>query len=640
MTAIAGLVAWRDPSGLEQSCQAMLAAQAAFGPHARDQCVHGTAAVGRALFRLLPEDRHDRQPLIGGGGSIALVADVRIDNREELGASFGWPRHEAGERSDSHFVLAAYEKWGEGAFNRLSGAFAVAVWDRNARRLLLARDGTGQRPLHYHAGATFFAFATMPSGLHALPEIGRAPDEEALAAIAAMVPPPVGTSYFDGIGELRSGHALIVIEQGIGARRFWEPDTTEIRLPRFEDYVDAYREKLDGAVRAQLRGADGLVAAHLSSGFDSSAVAATAARLLGGGAGKVIALTSSPRLGYDGGAPRGRIADESPVAAEVAAMHPNMEHVIVRPGSERLLDTLLNGEFIGERPHRNMCNNLWWRKLNGIAAARGARVLLTGECGNPTISHGGLLQLADLVGAGRWLRWSAEARALLGGGTVSWRGILANSAGPWMPRGLWALVSGHYLGSAALPGASPLAGREWRARFSRTSGARQKELRPPRNSRAYRLELLQGYNSGFSRKEALARWGLDERDPTADQRLIQFCLSLPPEMLLHDGVARPLARAALADRLPHAVLYSRLRGSQFMDWHEHVSAADADRLLTQLLQDAPIVAEILDVGNVRRRIAAWPSSGWQTPTAIADYRVGLLRALSAAAFAAWASKPR
>ncbi|HXU94723.1 MAG TPA: hypothetical protein VFP33_13815, partial [Gallionella sp.] len=105
------------------------------------------------------EDLAERQPLGGGGGKRVLVYDGRLDNREEIAAALG-VRLNGETVPDGHLLLAALERWGEQALPRLIGDFALALWDKENRKLLLARDQMGRRTLYYHHGGNFVAFAT------------------------------------------------------------------------------------------------------------------------------------------------------------------------------------------------------------------------------------------------------------------------------------------------------------------------------------------------------------------------------------------------------------------------------------------------------------------------------------------------
>src|SRR5688572_19589027 len=106
MTALAGLWNYGGAPEPAESCKRMLAAQAIYGPHDERRWSDGTLAMGRRLFRTLPEDIHDRQPLHGAGGRLTLVADVRLDNREDLAAALGLPADRLRGLCDAAVLLA------------------------------------------------------------------------------------------------------------------------------------------------------------------------------------------------------------------------------------------------------------------------------------------------------------------------------------------------------------------------------------------------------------------------------------------------------------------------------------------------------------------------------------------------------
>src|SRR5262245_9252955 len=155
MTALAGLWRFDDRPDASDGCARMLAVQEMYGPHHCAQWSDADVALGRRLMRVLPEDVSDRQPLIGGGGRYVLVADVRLDNRDELTEVLRIPAPQARNLCDAAILLAAIERWEEFCLKHLIGDYAFAVWDRASRRLLLARDPLGQQPLHYHRGNKF-----------------------------------------------------------------------------------------------------------------------------------------------------------------------------------------------------------------------------------------------------------------------------------------------------------------------------------------------------------------------------------------------------------------------------------------------------------------------------------------------------
>src|SRR4030095_2769911 len=113
------------------------------------------SAFGIDLFPTLPEDEFDRQPL-KAAGRFLLIADIRLDNRDDLVAELGVNGR---GKSDSELLLAAWERWQDGCLSRLIGDFAFAVWDRQQKIMTLVRDPTGQRSLFYarERGRTTFA---------------------------------------------------------------------------------------------------------------------------------------------------------------------------------------------------------------------------------------------------------------------------------------------------------------------------------------------------------------------------------------------------------------------------------------------------------------------------------------------------
>ena len=625
MSALAGVWRLDGAPGAGADCARMLAALAPYGPHAADQRNEADIALGRRLFRTLPEDRHDGGPVALPGGGW-LVADVRLDNRADLERQLAIAPERARSVADAALLAAAWVRWDQACLERLVGDYAVAVWDARRRRLALARDPFGHRPLYYHRARGLFAFASMPVGLHVLTAAPAVPDEARLAAFLALRPEEGSGAFFAGLERVEPGAVVAVDRDGLSRRRHYAPVVGTLRLAKAGDYAEALREQLDRAVGARLRGAEADVGAHLSSGWDSGAVAATAARLLAPRGGRVTAFTAAPRPGYEGPAPKGRHGDESPGAATVAALYPNMDHVVVRGDGRSPLADLDRDIALGERPALNPCNHLWVGDLNRAARARGLGVMLTGDFGNLGLTDDGLDSLAELFLGGDWGRWWGLAQAATRAGALSPAGVLAASLEPAMPAGLLAILR-------------RLAGRSAPRRGAH-SALRIQAWPPPRAARgrpagraARRLATLTHLDPAAYGKAALAGHGVDMRDPLTDRRLIEFCLSVPIDRLVAAGRLRGLARLALADRLPDAILEARTRGYQAVDWHEGLTRdlAEVKRDLERLAA-LPAAARLLDIDRLRTLVARWPTGGWQRDEVIEDYRMALLRGLAAGRF--------
>jgi asparagine synthase (glutamine-hydrolysing) len=626
MSALAALWRFDDRPDAQSGCERMLAAQQMYGLHAVNQWSNGSVALGRRLMHLLPEDRFDRQPLVGGGGSIVVVADLRLDNRDELVRALNITER-ARVLSDGDILVAALEHWDEVCLDHIVGDFAFIRWDATRRQLLLARSPLGQRPLHYHWCNRFFAASSMPKGLHALPEVPCELDQDRIIKWLALQGDVRTKTFFSGVERVEPGHLVRVTASGVVARRFWLPQRRTIVLKGPQEYAEALRERLDEAVRCRLRGARN-VAAHLSSGFDSSAVSATAARLLAPMGGKVVAFTAAPREGFAGPSPPNRIADESRLAAATAALYPNMEHVLIHSPDKSPLDDLDRCFPLFDQPMLTPCNLVWLNSINDAARERNLGVLLTGEMGNVTLSYDGIYLLPELFRRGRLLKWWRESRAVVARGSLRWRGIAALTFGPWIPGAIWSRIErafkGKYPGVADYSAIRPerLAELEIAGRRRRRDGAAHDGFQR-------RLDIICGDDYGNWNKGILAGWQVDRRDPTVDTRLIEFCLAVPTDQYQRDGVWRALPRLALSDRLPRVVLDEPRRGVQAADWHERLTAV-RDRVAGELdrIAACPAAAQVLDLQRLRTLVEKWPADGWERDDTTVIYRGGLLRALA------------
>jgi asparagine synthase (glutamine-hydrolysing) len=634
MTALAGYWSLDDRPDAGQRCARMLEAQRIYGPEAPATAIDGPIAMGLRLFAPGPGPRRPETVASGGGGTMLLVADARLDNRGELGESLGIGAAELRPLSDAALMLRALERWDEEAVGRLHGDFAFAFWDSRRRRLLLARDFLGGRPLHYSRGRGFFAFASMPKGLHTLPEIPPAPDREAVAGFLALIPEDGSETFFRGIEKVRAGEIVEVTGGGLQATRWWRPSLEPLRLKGSDEYADALREHFDRAVAVRLRGSESAVAAHLSGGLDSSSVAATAARLMAPSGGRVLAFTGVPREGYDASEVKNAFADESHHAAEVAAMYPNMDHVLVRNGGSPFanLDRMF---FLFERPFLNLCNGVWMHRILDVAQQRGHRVLLSGARGNMSFSYDGMPLLTQLLSSGRLLSLARESLALVRNGTRVGT-VAAQALGPFVPVPMWRAIGrlrgkGRRLSDYTAIG--PDAERAFRIAERGAERGLDPSYRPRRHSLETRLWALRRADTGNYNKGSLAGWGIDVRDPTADRRLIEFCLTVPMDQYLHHGIRRALARTAFADRLPARIVNERLKGYQAADWHEGLVAA-RDELGSELgrIEACEEVGGMVDHAAMRGLAEALPEGGWHKPDTTQRYRLALLRGVSAGHF--------
>src|SRR5438045_2286778 len=173
MSAIFGLANLDGQPVSVEALPAMDSALARWGPDGGGMWRKGPCALGQRLLHNTPESLFEKAPLRACGGSVALVAAARLDNRDELFRALRIPATEQATMADGGLIMRAYEKWGEETPPRLLGDWAFAAWDSEQRSLFVARDQFGHASLYYHSAPSFFAFASHYAGLMALRRVPR-----------------------------------------------------------------------------------------------------------------------------------------------------------------------------------------------------------------------------------------------------------------------------------------------------------------------------------------------------------------------------------------------------------------------------------------------------------------------------------
>jgi asparagine synthase (glutamine-hydrolysing) len=636
MTAIAGLIRFDKAPIDRATLERMVNLLQPYGRDAQHTRFEPHAAFLRTLLRITPEDSLDRQPLWHAESQTLCLFDGRLDNREELAQALGIAPAELRLMADSAVALHACLRWDAECVDRLLGDFALACWQPRVRRLWLARDPLGTRPLYWHQKAEYFAFATMPKALFAIPGVEKAICEERLHDYLCLLPMIGPESFFKDIYRVEPGQILVLDGERVSTRRYhrWDPDR-EIQLPSDDDYLEAFREQVERSVACRLR-ASGPIASHLSSGFDSSTVTALAARQLAAENKPLIAYTAVPREGFDGPVPKGRHGDESPGARAVAARFPNIEHHLIRTNGTSPIAHLDEDVLRLDRPPLNPSNRVWTTAIQTTAANRGVRVLLTGQMGNMTISYTGQEFLPTLFKQGRWGEWWRESRGLMRREPARhWHHLLFQSLGPFLPHALWGLV--RYLRGERLTAVTDYTGIH--PEFMRRMGHAERvkatgwdlSYRAWANGRRKRIAVLDRLDNGEYQVSANTN-GLEQRDPTADRRLIEFCLSVPDRQYLRDGKTRWMLHRLMGELLPREILHTRTRGYQAADWHEATAAALPDIREELARQRVKGVDRYLDLQSLEQSVLDWPASEWSGRDNARRYRLKLLRGLAVGTF--------
>jgi asparagine synthase (glutamine-hydrolysing) len=612
--------------------ETMLDALAMHGGYRRFTCdsgipnanILGQVALGGLLTHMVPEDPFDQQPLWNDDCSACLVADVRLDNRADLVRELNLQHPE--ELADSAILFAAWNCWGEACLHHILGGFAFAVWLPAQQTIFAARDHTGERGLFYHRGNGFVAIASMPKGLLAIPGIYQGFDSQRVVDNLVLTHPNWQSSYYQGISRLPLGHTLRITPAGVECRPYWHPcDAKPIRFQRDEDYVEALLEIFDQATAARLRSPRG-IAAQLSAGMDSSSVVATAARLLEPEHRRLLAYTSVPREGFLGKGLPGRLIYEGPGAADVAALYPNVDHILIDSSGYDLVADLKAWTDAMDEPAQNCVNLLWMSAIMHDARTRGAGVMLHGLSGNATISADGWEAMTSYFRTGRWLQLFRFANNLRNRGELSFKASFVLATNGLLPR---------WLKKQIKPGARTL-----QLDFSPVNPAivQQYDLEEKAfqklhgnlpDLRTQRARFFERFDPAPLNAAIAARYGLENRDPMGDKRIFEFCFNIPIEQYAAQSQSRSLVRRSMRDRLPASTLARNVRGQQGADWYLTVAEAlPAMQREVASIGQSPVAQRFLDIPRLERLIQTWPATGHETGQITNSWNYALTRGIS------------
>lgn len=277
MCGICGF-SWNDPE-----LAAKMAAEITHrGPD--QQGVYSSDEMSLAFRRLSIIDLSDNgsQPMYNGDRSIVMVFNGEIYNYRDLRKELLAKGYTFRSNSDSEVIVHGYEEWGDAVLDRLRGMFAIAVWDSRSRRLLLARDRIGIKPLYYSFEQGRLLFGSEIKTILADPEVERRINFQALYDYLGFEFVPAPETMFAGIHKLPAGFKLVFENGEIRLERYWDlkfnPGSNTLS---FDEAVEEFRSQLDFAVKSHLM-SDVPLGVFLSGGLDSSCIVALMRRHISG----------------------------------------------------------------------------------------------------------------------------------------------------------------------------------------------------------------------------------------------------------------------------------------------------------------------------------------------------------------------
>ena len=299
------------------------------GPDGSDVWARGYAGLGHRRLAIIDLSAAGTQPMSTADGQIWLTFNGEIYNFQDLRAELEARGHTFRSHTDSEVILYAYREYGVECLERLRGMFAFALWDEPRRRLLIARDRLGKKPLFYWTDRHGLAFASEPKAFLADPSFSPSPDPAALSAYLTYQYVPAPLSAFAGVRKLPPAHYLLLENGDVTVRRYWKLSYARKRRISEGEAVEELRGRLREAVKLRLM-SDVPLGAFLSGGIDSGSVVALMSEL---GAAPVRTFS----IGFEE-----KEYDELEYARLVAKRYETDHHeFVVRPDALEILPKLV-----------------------------------------------------------------------------------------------------------------------------------------------------------------------------------------------------------------------------------------------------------------------------------------------------------
>lgn len=586
MCGIAGLYQWADsPDAMHRHVRGMC--QAIFHRGPDDEGIFTDRSVGLGMRRLSIIDvGGGHQPIDNETGTVTVVFNGEIYNFKSLRESLERRGHRFKTKTDTEVIVHAYEEDGPDCVKHFNGIFAFAVWDHRAKRLFLARDRMGTKPLYYVQLGSRLAFASEAKALLTLPEISRVVDLEAAAQYFRLGFVPAPNTLFKGIQKLPAGYSLIAENGQVQIQRYWD---FEFKQPpaawTFEESRDRLRDLLRKVVTDQMV-SDVPLGAFLSGGVDSTGVVA----FMREASSQPIRTFS---IGFDS---HHAYHNEAPFAEAVAkALGTKHETLIVQPQVVKLLPELI--EKLDE-PLTDTSFILSY--LVSELAHRHVKVALSG-LGADELFGGYRRYLSPLLRSTvAWI--PAGVREALGRQMEQRLGADRGSVlGNWgrygkaLGRTLHLSMGEQYLGLLSVLSVERVAALLAKPRKGQDPGAELIALydRAPATDPVDRLAYVDAKTVLpeslllLSDKMGMAT-SLEVRVPFLDNRVVDFVTQVPSQYRLRGFHLKRLLKAALTGVIPDSVLNRSKRGF----------GAPMGTWLRQDLR--PMVAELLEPGRLKR----------------------------------------
>ncbi len=573
------------------------------GPDGMGLWVDGNVGFGHRLLIVTPESAGEIQPMTDGKG-LWIVADCRIDNREELKEKFIQKdrRFDFDPAPDTAYILHAYDLWREDVGNHLLGDFSFAVWNSKERSLFCCRDPLGVKPGFYYRDDKRFIFGSQIKQICMDSSVSKELNLPHLGEFLSICLSDYQDTPFLAIKRIPPASFILVKEGAFSIRRYWnwDPDQVPLSGASLQENGERFRAIFEETVKARLRTTPGrLAGSFLSGGLDSSSIVSMAASLPGFQPEKFPVFS----MVFPDADSRYQMkhldsVDESFYQAAVVKAR-NLTHSRFAVQKTNPFVNLKRTHWHSEGP-LFFPSFSYWDLLLGHISQAGCRVVLHGEGGDEIFMPGSQC-FFDSLRRGQFKRFMAELKSRRRTSGTPYATILDNFIRTFLIPD-WFKAPFRYFKQREIP--------PWiRKQFSR------KTALPSRAARSFsrRHEYQQSCSLGLHNWILAAPVGLyldsidclgnmnqvEVRMPFLDLRLFYFMASIPADQKVRGGLSKVLLREALRDILPPEVL-QRPRKSEFSPAYRGAITKYAKNEIQDFL-DYPekVLTEIVDFPKAR-----------------------------------------
>jgi asparagine synthase (glutamine-hydrolysing) len=549
-----------------------------------------------------------KQPIFNEDESILIVFNGEIYNYADLTAELTQLGHQFKSRSDTEAIVHAYEQYGDACVDHLRGMFAFAIWDRRRRRLLVARDRLGIKPLYFYQCDRFLAFASEIKSLLQIPAVSRAVNPDALEPYLTLRYVPGPQTMFKGISKLQPGHLLVMDDRGVRIRKYWDLEYRTDETISSDDYLARFEELLEESVKLRLV-AEVPLGVFLSGGLDSSAILAVMSKLRGRERIKTFSV------GYDVPKAQEESVNEFEYA-RLAAKAFGAEHHEFKLTAEDFRDSLTDLVWYLDEPLANdSCIPLYF-----IArlARKHITVVLSGEGADEILAGYGIYKRMLAIDAAyeqfpRLTPWVARKLASMFPGQTSqryahWASVPMEQRYRGVSMGMPAALRAQLLGRR---GGETAVDNAFRSCFEAVP---KKDVL---NRMLYAdMKIWLPDDLLLKADKMTMANGLELRVPFLDHKLVEYAATLPRGLKLKGSTGKYLLRLAMKNVLPKRIITrskkgfpvpteSWLRGDLKDFVHDTLLASDA---ACRTYMDSGVIEKIVrehEQGTENRRQEIW-----------------------------------